>query len=333
MRMKSLLNVTSLLLLSAALMFIFTACDDQNNIEYTPKLNEYQVDEDITICDIEFISDEIGLLCGGAKNDFGSIYKSTDGGETWTQTFRSDTLSVNDIFFLNDSVVYACGDSLMVLKSIDGGDNWETIVLSNLPWEAYYVPYNCIFANDELNIFAVGGEHYNKGLLSETEEGNAHWSHTSYDNQFNAICFVSEYVGFFAGYGILLVTEDGGNTLDYIDLEGNDFVDLEIDKYNTVYALSENGILYSTNDLGYNWNTEIGSYQGGFNDLHFNESLGIVCGNNGTIYRKEFGEFTWTKLKGITDFNLHSVFVKPNGEVLIGAENGKVLMLDKKRVN
>lgn len=331
--MNRLLNISTLLLMVATLLVIFTACDKDNNIDYQPKINEYQVGEDITICDIEFISDEFGLLCGGAKNDFGSIYKSTDGGETWTQTFRSDTLSVNDIFFLNDSVIYACGDSLMVLKSIDGGNNWVIIELPNVPWEDYYVPYNCIYANNEANIFAVGGEHYNKGLLSETEDGNLHWSHVSYDNQFNSICFVSEYVGFFGGYGILLVTEDGGNTFDYIDLEGNDFVDVETDKYNTVYALSENGFLYSTNDLGYNWNTEISSFQGGFNDLHFNQSIGIVCGNDGIIYRKETGISSWTKLKDVIDFNLHSVFVKPNGEVLIGAENGKVLMLDKKRIN
>ena len=331
--MHRLLNISTLILLLSAIMFVFIACDDDNNVEYQPKLTEYQVDEDITICDIEFINDEIGLLCGGAKNDFGSIYKSIDGGETWVRTFRSDTLSVNDIFFLNDSVVYACGDSLMVIKSIDGGDNWETLVLSNLPWDAYKVPFNCIYANDESNIFAVGGEHYNKGLFSETEDGNIHWSHTSYDNQFNAICFVSEYVGFFAGYGILLVTEDGGNTFDYIELEGNDFVDVETDNYNTVYALAENGILFSTYDLGYNWNTEIHNYLGGLNDMHFNASFGIVCGNDGLIYRRENGVSTWTKLKGVTDFNLHSVFVKSNGEVLIGAENGKVLMLDKKRVN
>jgi photosystem II stability/assembly factor-like uncharacterized protein len=331
--MNTWLKITGLSLFIASLVLCFTSCDDDNNIEYEPKLTEFQVDEDISIVDIEFVSDEVGLLCGGEKNDFGSIYKSVDGGETWVRTFRSDTLSVNDIFFLNDSVVFACGDSLMLLKSIDCGDSWETLVLSNLPWEAYYVPYNCIYANDESNIFAVGGEHYNKGLLSETESGNSDWIHTSYDNQFNAICFLSEYVGFIAGYGILLVTEDGGNNFDYIDLEGNDFVDLETDKYNTIYALSENGFLFSSSDLGYNWNTEISSYQGGLNDMHFNESLGIVCGNNGVIYRKENGEYTWTKLKDITDYNLHSVFVKSNGEVLIGAENGKVLMLDKKRVN
>lgn len=331
--MKSLFNITTIVLLLAGIIFVFSGCDDENNIEYKPKLTEYNVEESITICDIEFVSDQIGLLCGGEKNDFGSIYKSFDGGETWVQTYSSDSLSVNDIFFLNDTIVYACGDSLMILKSIDSGDNWEIMDLSNLPWEDYYIPYNCIFAINESNIFAVGGEHYNKGLLSETEEGNLHWSHSSYDNQFNTICFVSEYVGFFGGYGILMVTEDGGNTFDYIDLEGNDFVDIETNKYNTVFALSENGILYSTNDLGYNWNTEIRSYKGGFNDIHFNESFGIVCGNNGIIYRKESNEMSWTILKDVTNYNLHSVFVKSNGEVVIGTENGKVLMLDKKRVN
>ena len=329
--MKNWLKIAGLWLFVASFVIAFSACDDESNIEYQPKITEFQVNEDISIVDIEFVSDEVGLLCGGAKNDFGSIYKSIDGGETWLPTFRSDTLSVNDIFYLNDSVVYACGDSLMVLKSYDGGDNWEIIDLSNLPWESYYVPYNCIYANSESNIFALGGEHYNKGLYSETESYNSNWTHTSYDNQFNTICFLSEYVGFCGGYGILMVTEDGGNTFDYIDLEGNDFVDIEVNIYNTVYALSENGYLYSSNDLGYNWNNEIISYQGGLNDMHFSESLGIVCGNNGIIYRKQTNESTWAKLNDVTDYNLYSVFVKSNGEVVLGAENGKVLILDKKR--
>lgn len=272
------------------------------------------------------------MACGGAKNDCGSIYKTNDGGETWIQTYHSDTLSINDVFYLNDSIVYACGDSLMILKSVNGGNNWQLILLGNGPLEDYRVPYNCIYAINENNIFAVGGEHFNKGLWSETETGNYPWTHDSYDNQFNSICFVSEFVGFFGGYGILIVTEDGGNTFDYIDLEGTDFVDLEKDKYNTVYALSENGMLFSSTDLGYNWNTEINISSGSFKDIHFGDKRGVICGLAGLIFTKEYNNHSWSKADNIPNYDFYSVFVKSSGEIVIGAEKGKILILNKKRI-
>ena len=37
------------------------------------------------------------------------IYKSTDKGSTWNPVYQDNRNSVNDIFFLNDSLGFACG--------------------------------------------------------------------------------------------------------------------------------------------------------------------------------------------------------------------------------
>jgi photosystem II stability/assembly factor-like uncharacterized protein len=323
-------NIAILILCFFAIS-LFVSCEhEEEDYNNNTSVDKYVLPENMKIVGLEFLNDDTGLLCGGEKNISGGIFKTIDGGESWTKVFNSDSLSVNNIFYLSDSVVYACGDSLLFLKSINGGNTWEIVQLGNLPYDSYYVPYNCVYANSEDNVFIVGGEHYNKGLWSETETGNYPWIHDSYDNQFNAICFLSEYVGFFGGYGILLVTEDGGNTFDNIDLYGNDFVDLDTDQYQTVYALSETGVLFSSTDIGYNWTTEIDDYTSEFTSMYFGDNLSVVCGRDGVVYMKT-PDTGWTKSKNMPDVNFYCSFVKSNNEVILGSDNGEIYILNKKR--
>lgn len=319
------------IIIAIIIIAIFTACDNENDYNFSITAKKYQISESVRICSISFKDNNEGLLCGGAKNGSGIIYKTLDGGENWTMVFHSDSLSVNDVFYLDDSVVYACGDSLLFLKSINGGNTWEIITLSNYPYQEYYVPYNSVYANSEENIFIVGGEHYNKGLWSETETGNYPWIHDSYDNQFNAMCFVNQYVGFFGGYGILIVTEDGGNTFDDIDLYGNNFVDLETDNNLVVYALSDYGILYSTTDLGYNWTTEINDYKSEFTDMCFAENLAVVCGKNGKMYLKNTTQNEWKIINDIPKVDYYCSFIKENEEIVLGSDNGEIYIFNHKR--
>lgn len=325
-------NIYLILIICFALA-VFSSCEKENN--YSPKLtyDKFIIPGGMNIKSVDFISNNIGLVCGGSKNDSGSIYKTVDGGESWAMVFHSDSLSVNDVFYLNDSVVYACGDSLMLLKSVNGGNTWDLITLGNIPYQEYNVPYNSVYAHSENNICLVGGEHFNKGLWSETETGNYPWIHDSYDNQLNAICYVSEYVGFFGGYGILLVTEDGGNTFDNIDLSGNDFIDLEVDRNKTVYALSETGILYSTTDLGYNWTKEIDNNNAKFTDMSFGQNNSVICGKNGLLYTRKVSHFKWSKAEDLPKVNFNCSFVKDNDEIVIGSENGEIYIFNRKRTN
>lgn len=307
------------------------SCESDNGYNISTSIDKYETGENIRISNIAFHSNNTGLLCGGEKNSSGSIYKTTDGGETWTLCFHSDSLSVNDIFYLSDSIVYACGDSLLFLKSADAGDSWEIINMDNLPYEEYKVPYNSVYAFSENKIYLTGGEHYNKGLWSKTETGNYSWTHDTYDNQFNSMCFVSEYVGFFGGYGILIVTEDGGNTFDYIDLGSNNFTDLETDQNLTVYALSDSGTLYETTDLGYNWNTLINDSSEEFTDMDFGKNLSVICGKDGCIYLRYTNQSAWSKAGNIPAVNFYCSYVKDNDEVVLGSDNGVVYILNHKR--
>lgn len=326
-----LLNIFIITLFIIAGLFL-VSCENDNE-EYTnnTSIDKISIPESIRIRNITFNTDNNGLLCAGIKNTIGSIYKSNDGGNSWNRTYHSDSLSVNSLFYLNDTIVFACGDSLMLLKSVDAGENWDLINLTNYPLVDYYVPYYDIHANSEENIFVVGGEHFNKGIWSKTETGGYPWTHDTYDNQFYTMCWVSDYVGFFAGYGIIIVTEDGGNTFDYIDFEDDFFVDMEVDKNGIVYAVSDRGILYSTNDLGYNWTTEIDDYYATFVDMYIGEEKSVICGWKGVVYVKNNENTSWSELENMPNIDFYCTYINSQNEIFLGTNNGEIYILNKKR--
>jgi len=67
-----------------------------------------------------------GLAPGGSFG--GTLYRSTDGGNTWSEVSALDSTSVFDIEFAADGTVYL-GTQDSVRKSTDGGASWATLNL------------------------------------------------------------------------------------------------------------------------------------------------------------------------------------------------------------
>lgn len=65
---------------------------------------------------------EIWLAANG-----GFIYKSVNGGQTWTAMHEGTitTENLNAIWAFDSDLVYAAGDNGVILKSSDGGETWE----------------------------------------------------------------------------------------------------------------------------------------------------------------------------------------------------------------
>jgi photosystem II stability/assembly factor-like uncharacterized protein len=72
------------------------------------------------IQEIQFLNDSVGYICG----DVGLMYKTTDGGATWTEQETGTTESLQDLKFINEDVGFACGFEATVIYTLDGGENW-----------------------------------------------------------------------------------------------------------------------------------------------------------------------------------------------------------------
>jgi photosystem II stability/assembly factor-like uncharacterized protein len=89
------------------------------------------------ISSIQFISDKIGFVVGHHRAMTGGWYptsffisKTTDSGETWN-TFNSPGISLNSIYFVNDTTGFVSGDFSLIMKSNGKIDELP----SNYPWD------------------------------------------------------------------------------------------------------------------------------------------------------------------------------------------------------
>ncbi len=71
-----------------------------------------------------FLTKNIGWRCSRAG---GHIAKTTDGGITWTDQLNLTGIDegMNDIIFLDEQLGFAAGDERTLLKTTDGGENWQ----------------------------------------------------------------------------------------------------------------------------------------------------------------------------------------------------------------
>lgn len=114
---------------------------------------------------IFYINDSVGWLggmgSGGSPNfNYGKIAKSTDYGFSYQETnFQYEMLQIRDLFFINDTVGFACGNgqsgnSRQIMKTIDGGLNWHKQFLNYTTNYSAVTQLQCL--NDSL-CYAISG--------------------------------------------------------------------------------------------------------------------------------------------------------------------------------
>lgn len=191
-----------------------------------------------------FLNQDTGFVCG----QYGTIFRTTNGGDTWEE---NDTLTYGvfkAITFVNSNKGFVVGTG-DIARTDDCGKSWYSqgpYVLSD---------YHNIFFLDETYGWVVGD--YN--TILRTQDGGDSWqllSHSYWsDNYYYDVKFISPDIGYISGryglystVGILKKTTDGGGTwidipvpdyiysIDNIDVfgEGDIYIDGEVKMYHTI---------------------------------------------------------------------------------------------------
>jgi photosystem II stability/assembly factor-like uncharacterized protein len=113
--------------------------------------------------------DKSVIYMAGSLSNIGKIYKSTDGGETF-QMIYTEANTNSDVRFIlvqptNTNIIYAVLENRVLIKSIDGGNNWKRIV----QFRDTVVDIDFSVENGNL-LYVLLKKH---GLATSTDEGNS----------------------------------------------------------------------------------------------------------------------------------------------------------------
>ncbi len=285
------------------------------------------------IHNIFFIDSLTGYAIGGIQNRFGSIFKTADAGNTWQEIFQSDT-NLNDIYFLTPKTGFACGDDILLLKTLDSGSSWTKVTYGWNPPEAYISPLKHIEFVDDTVGYLTGGAYFDRGIIFKTQNSGLWWEPYHFDNEMSASHFSDKETGIFGGYGLITKTTDGAQTFQPIDIRGDFYTSFCFTTKETGFACGYNGGIFKTSDSGNSWTTIYKPNNADLCRIHLNDialaqnGKGIAVGNEGIILISNDNGSSWEKAQQLTSDKLFSVSIQVDGSAWVTSENGNIYILD-----
>ncbi len=309
--------------------------------------------------DINFINEEIIIMVNnGLKTSF-------DFGETWN-TFNSTVITREDlqsISYMNENVVYVGGWNGTLLKSNDGGKNFEVIETG------YSSVFYDILTFDNSKIIIAGGNElirsddngqtwYSQDVelpytSSITKIGNTIWILggnkilKSFDNGQSwdlieiqedvgiplSMKFANEQNGFMFsrnpnGFGTLRFrTFDGG--LSWEPWIEEDSYIYEVCFINSTEGFALGQSFFKTVDSGVTW-TKVADFPNSYHGetlFFLNENIGFIAGKEGKIYKTTNGGLDWYKEETYTLFRdyFNKIVFSPTGNGLAVGLYGTIL--------
>lgn len=121
------------------------------------------------------------------------------------------SLNLFSIRFLNENTGWAAGDSGLILKTTDAGNNWVSSRFGNTLLRAMH------FIDENTGVI-VGGNYppiwgSPTRIIIRTTNGGVNWNTimNTYDTYFTNIQFVNDSVGFIGFYGVYKSADKGSN--------------------------------------------------------------------------------------------------------------------------
>lgn len=214
------------------------------------------------------------LISGG-----GVILSTTNGGTSWVanDTFPEPLL---DVFFINVTTGWICGQNGYLTKTTNGGATWTTQT-SNAPDHLFSIHFA-----DANNGWAVGPN----GVIVHTSDGGTTWTlQTSpVPTQDNFGVFALSPTKAFAvgSNGLMITTANSGVTWTTVTVPTVDHIfDINFVTASIGWAVGAGGNIEITTDGGLTWTTQTSNTTNDINSICMkNTGLGWYAGKTGTAY-------------------------------------------------
>ncbi len=290
----------------------------------------YKFSPEQTLQKIKFRNSQFGLTVGSLYNgSTKNIHRTTNGGQNWTDVSSGFTgMRFMDIFFVEDSLVYMSGNDGIILRSLDGGLNWN-----KLQTETKEQLWGLYFQSRKIG-FAVGSN----GTILKTTNGGTVWENipTGINNLLYDVTFTYNGIGFASGSNILLRTDNGGDSWfpvqNFPYKAPADWIrSIQFTNNLDGFACADIGRIYRTSDGGEHWERLNSPTEEALLDLDFlDDNHGLVCGFNGTILFTEDRGQTWKAMTTpLANEHFYSVDYVGEQDAFVCTHYGKILKLHK----
>ena len=277
------------------------------------------------LLDLHFVSESTGWVVGY----YGTILKTTDGGNSWIQQDGNTTSNLRSVFFLDDQLGWIGGYNGNMLNTTDGGNNWQ---ISQHGYGSEDV-YELSFVDENIGLALVGKvSPYYYAYILKTTNGGMSWQlmYNIYDNAYLDL-FIRDNYGWVVGTGEIARSVNSGQTWSYIFSPTDQWLyDVFFFDNTTGWAVgggTDSEIILKSANGGLSWQVQRESYQ--YQRLHGVEFTdlqnGWTIGENGIILRTTNGGVLWNGYNSPTSNYLREVqFPTQTVGYIVGA-NGTIL--------
>ena len=242
------------------------------------------------------------------------------GGWYWSNPLPQGN-DLKSIQFITPNSGFAIGNYGTLLKTTNGGINWEYLLLqSPINLSSLY------FVNSNVG-YAVG----DSGLILKTTNGGESWINqvSGVDTNLTDISFFNENIGYATGlWGLILKTTDGGSNWTNHSIYYNNKSVCIIDS-NNIFVVGDAGTILRTTNAGTNWFSVVLGSTVDLRDVKFTTNLdGFVVGgtyNPGYLYKTTDGGNTWMNIINDNPLALTSIFFKDTNTGFATGINGELL--------
>ena len=292
------------------------------------------------------------------QENAGYIYKTTDGGVTWTEQFATEA-ALFRVHFIDNQAGWVVGDRRSVFATTDGGETWQFVTdgsnqrhktsygqpeyLGNEPLHTFTL-YDVEFTDNQ-NGWIVG----DLGVILHTSSGGkGKWKHqrggprfhNSADAVLLGVDFVNRKLGWVVGEnGTILHTRNGGITWESQSSPSHLLVGVCAVSPQEGYVFGDRGAILRTENGGTEWTAQDSRTTECFGAAHFvSAQKGWAVAEAGVVLHTINGSVVWEPQNSGTQQDLLGIFfidentgwcVGSGGEIIHTDDGGKTWQRQK----
>ena len=281
------------------------------------------------IASVHFLDAEYAWAAGSG----GSIYHTTDGGQTWErQLGEAERNDFREVLFYDDKNGWIAGDSGILLETQDGGQTWESLSsrtrqrLIGIHFASLEPKWGWTMQRDGTVLYTTDGAAWTAGDTPEKPpfmEGDLPETFS-----LNDVAFGKFSEGWAVGRsGDIIHNKDGGPTWSPQRTTANDnLMDIDMKFAPLGWAVGQAGVTQRTINSGTYWRMHETKVNYDLNAVSFiAKRIGWAAGEAGIILKTTDGGFNWEpKLTGINK-TLHGILALSEKEIYAVGEEGIII--------